>query len=119
MYHARVQRSDFHYDLPQDRIAQVPLAQRSASRLLVLDRMTGAFEDRGVRQLPALLAAGDLLVLNDTRVIPARVFGSKSSGGRVEILLERVVGEREALAHVRASKPVRPGLTIATPGGTI
>lgn len=112
-------RTDFSYDLPPELIAQVPLAERSAGRMLVLDRETGAIADRRVRELPAFLAPGDLLVLNDTRVVAARIFGSKPSGGRVEILLERSVGGREALAHVRASKPVRAGMEISTAGGPI
>jgi len=114
-----VLRTDFAYDLPPELIAQAPLPERSAGRLLVLDRHTGAFADRRVRDLPAFLSPGDLLVLNDTRVVAARVFGSKASGGRVEIFLERPVGELEALAQVRASKPVRAGLEIATAGGTV
>ncbi|MDE2447596.1 MAG: tRNA preQ1(34) S-adenosylmethionine ribosyltransferase-isomerase QueA [Gammaproteobacteria bacterium] len=112
-------RTDFAYDLPPELIAQAPLPERSAGRMLVLDRETGAISDRRVRDLPAFLDPGDLLVLNDTRVVAARVFGTKPSGGRVEILLERSVGEREALVQLRASKPVRDGLEISTPGGTI
>ena len=112
-------RTDFTYDLPPELIAQAPLPERSGGRMLVLDRETGAFADGRVRDLPAFLAPGDLLVLNDTRVVAARVFGTKASGGRVEVLLERHVGEHEALAQVRASKPAREGLEIATPGGTI
>jgi S-adenosylmethionine:tRNA ribosyltransferase-isomerase len=114
-----VLRADFTYDLPAGLIAQAPLAERSAGRMLVLDRASGAIADRRVRDLPDFLAPGDLLVLNDTRVVAARVFGTKPSGGRVEILLERPVGEREALAHVRASKPVREGTEIATAGGAV
>ena len=112
-------RTDFSYDLPPELIAQAPLPERSAGRMLVLDRATGAIADRRVRDLPGFLHPGDLLVLNDTRVVAARVFGSKPSGGRVEILLERPVGEREALVQLRASKPVRDGLEIATAGGTV
>ena len=112
-------RTDFTYDLPPELIAQAPLPERSAGRMLVLDRQTGTLADRQVRELPKFLAPGDLLVLNDTRVVAARVFGTKPSGGRVEILLERPVGELEALAQLRASKPVRDGLEISTPGGTI
>jgi S-adenosylmethionine:tRNA ribosyltransferase-isomerase len=114
-----VLRTDFTYDLPTELIAQAPLPERSAGRMLVLDRETGRIADRRVRDLPGFLAPGDLLVLNDTRVVAARLFGSKSSGGRVEILLERPVGECEALAHVRASKPVREGMEISTPGGAV
>ena len=112
-------RTDFAYELPPELIAQAPLPERSAGRMLVLDRETGAIADRRVRDLPAFLAPGDLLVLNDTRVVAARVFGSKPSGGRVEIFLERPVGEREALAQLRASKPVREGAEISTPGGAV
>ena len=112
-------RTDFAYDLPPELIAQAPLPERSAGRMLVLHRETGAIADRRVRDLPAFLNPGDLLVLNDTRVVAARVFGIKPSGGRVEILLERSVGEREALVQLRASKPVRDGLEISTPGGTL
>lgn len=112
-------RTDFTYDLPPELIAQAPLSERSAGRMLVLDRDTGAIADRRVRDLPALLAPGDLLVLNDTRVVAARVFGTKPSGGRVELLLERPVGEHEALVQLRASKPTRDGSEIATPGGAV
>ncbi|HET9108896.1 MAG TPA: tRNA preQ1(34) S-adenosylmethionine ribosyltransferase-isomerase QueA [Steroidobacteraceae bacterium] len=110
-------RTDFNYDLPPELIAQAPLPERSAGRMLVLDRETGAIQDRLVRELPAFLAPGDLLVLNDTRVVAARIFGTKPSGGRVEILLERAVAECEALVQLRASKPIREGLQVITPGG--
>lgn len=112
-------RTDFTYDLPPELIAQAPLPERSAGRMLVLDRDSGAIADRRVRDLPALLTPGDLLVLNDTRVVAARLFGTKPSGGRVELLLERPVGECEALVQLRASKPTRDGLEIATPGGEV
>jgi len=114
-----VLRTDFTYDLPPELIAQAPLPERSAGRMLVLDRGTGAISDRRIRDLPGFLAPGDLLVLNDTRVVAARVFGTKPSGGRVELLLERPVGEREALVQLRASKPIRDGLEISTPGGAV
>jgi S-adenosylmethionine:tRNA ribosyltransferase-isomerase len=114
-----VLRTDFSYELPAELIAQAPLAERSAGRMLVLDRSTGALADRRVRDLPGFLEPGDLLVLNDTRVVAARVFGSKPSGGRVEILLERAVGECEALVQMRASKPVREGLEVSTAGGAV
>ena len=103
-----VKRSDFHFDLPPELIAQEALDDRAASRLLVLDA-DGRIADRNFRDLPALLAPGDLLVFNDTRVLPARLHGHKDSGGQVEILVERLQGEHEALAQVRASKPPRPG----------
>lgn len=114
-----VLRTDFNYDLPSELIAQAPLPERSAGRMLVLDRETGAIQDRRVRELPGFLGPGDLLVLNDTRVVAARVFGTKPSGGRVEIFLERAVAGCEALVQLRASKPIREGLQITTPGGDV
>ncbi|WP_273526621.1 tRNA preQ1(34) S-adenosylmethionine ribosyltransferase-isomerase QueA [Pseudomonas sp.] len=98
---------DFDYHLPPECIAQAPLAERSASRLLVM--RGGALEDRAFVDLPALLAPGDLLVMNDTRVLHARLFGRKDSGGQVEVLVERVTGDDEVLAQVRASKSPKPG----------
>lgn len=114
-----MRRQDFAYDLPEELIAQAPLPERSASRLLVLDGATGALADRFVRDLPSLLEPGDLLVLNDTRVIAARLYGVKPTGGRVEILLERPLEANRALVHMRASKPVREGLEITTAAGPI
>lgn len=162
-----MRREDFSYNLPEELIAQVPLAERSASRLLVLDGATGAVADRTIRDLPEFLRPGDLLVFNDTRVVAARLVGSKPSGGRVEIFLERALDAggapnnvehqgaatdereraagserhgaaaelraaaasrarpeptasgREALVQLRASKPIREGLEITTPGGTV
>ncbi len=123
-----MQPADFAFDLPPELIAQAPLVERSASRLLVLPRIgdvpaagqpPGELRDLGIRDLPALLRAGDLLVLNDTRVIAARVMGSRPTGGRVEIFLERITGEDTALVQMRASKPVRPGLEVATAGGPV
>jgi S-adenosylmethionine:tRNA ribosyltransferase-isomerase len=104
--------ADFHYELPPDRIAQYPPARRGDSRLLVLDGATGGIEDRHFSDLPGYLRPGDLLVFNDTRVIPARLHGLKDSGGRVEVLVERLLDAKRALAHVRASKPPRPGREI-------
>ena len=112
-----MQRSDFHYDLPAELIAQAPLAERRASRLLVLDGANGALADRAFADLPHLLRAGDLLVFNDTRVLPARVVGRKPTGGRVEILLERLLGARRALVHLRASHKPQTGGEIELPGG--
>jgi S-adenosylmethionine:tRNA ribosyltransferase-isomerase len=112
-----MRRSDFAYDLPAELIAQRPLAQRSSSRLLHLDRASGAIRDLQFNAFPDLLRAGDLLVFNDTRVLPARVLGTKSTGGQAEILLERLLGERRILAQVRASKPLRAGVFVALPGG--
>lgn len=104
-----MRRSDFDFDLPEELIAQRPLPERSASRLLALDGPTGRLEDLGFRDLPRLLHPGDLLVFNDTRVIPARIFARKPSGGRVEVLIERLIDAQHALAHLRASKSPKPG----------
>jgi S-adenosylmethionine:tRNA ribosyltransferase-isomerase len=110
-------RSDFHFDLPHELIAQRPAEERSASRMLALDGATGALRDLSFRDLPNLLDSGDLLVFNDTRVVPARVHGHKDSGGKVEILLERAIDSRTALVHARASKGLKPGAQVALPGG--
>lgn len=114
-----LQRTDFWFDLPEALIAQAPLADRSASRLLLLDGRDGAVDHRQFRDLPRLLAPGDLLVFNDTRVIPARLFGNKDSGGRVEVLVERVLPRGQALAHVRASKRPRPGSRLLFGDGQV
>jgi S-adenosylmethionine:tRNA ribosyltransferase-isomerase len=105
-------RTDFHFELPKELIAQRPSEVRSGSRLLTLDGPTGAFADRQFRDFPGLLDQKDLLVFNDTRVIPARAFGVKDSGGRVELLLERALTANTALVHVRASKGLREGVTV-------
>ncbi|MFL6711136.1 MAG: tRNA preQ1(34) S-adenosylmethionine ribosyltransferase-isomerase QueA [Massilia sp.] len=102
--------SDFDFDLPPDRIAQTPLAERSASRLLHLDG--SSIIDRQFADIVDLLEAGDLLVMNDTRVLKARFFGVKASGGQVEVLVERVLDPRTVLAQVRASKSPKPGNVI-------
>ena len=108
--------ADFDYELPSERIAQQPLERRTDSRLMVLDRAGGKTSHRRFGELPTLLAAGDLLVLNDTRVIPARLFASKPTGGRVEILLlEREAGEGGAADWrwlLRASHPPKPGAVL-------
>ena len=119
VYHSRVNRNDFSYDLPPERIAQCPLEVRSASRMLTLDRVSGVWADGRMRDLPQLLQPGDLLILNDTRVVPARLHGVKPSGGQVELLLERACAECEVLVQLRASKPIRPGLMIRTAGGEL
>ena len=113
-----MKKSDFHYDLPPELIAQAPLAERSASRLLVVPADAPPYGDRQMRDLPEYLRAGDLLVFNDTRVIPARLHGMKESGGRVEILLERLTGAHEALAQVGASKSPKAGGRITLDEGT-
>ena len=107
-----MQVADFSFELPDELIASFPLAQRSASRLLCLDGTTGELEHRQFSELTDLLLPGDLLVFNDTRVIPARLFGKKESGGKVELLIERVTGEQTALAHLRASRAPKPGAIL-------
>jgi S-adenosylmethionine:tRNA ribosyltransferase-isomerase len=111
--------TDFHFDLPAELIAQQPLAERSASRLLHLDGANGSVADQQFAALPTLLRRGDLLVFNDTRVVAARIHGRKPSGGAVELLLERAVDEREALVQARASKGLRDGQQVLTAGGAI
>jgi S-adenosylmethionine:tRNA ribosyltransferase-isomerase len=112
-----LKRSDFHYDLPPELIAQAPLPERSASRLLVVPPVPAPLLDRGVRDLPEMLQPGDLLVFNDTRVIPARLHGQKSSGGRVEILIERLLPDARARVQLKASKSPKPGARIALDAG--
>jgi S-adenosylmethionine:tRNA ribosyltransferase-isomerase len=112
-----MRRTDFHFELPQELIAQQPTATRSASRLLLLDAAAGGQRDLQFRDFPSLLNAGDLLIFNDTRVIAARIFGVKESGGRVEILLERALTAATALVHLRASKSLKTGAMVQLPGG--
>jgi S-adenosylmethionine:tRNA ribosyltransferase-isomerase len=107
-----MQRTDFHFELPEALIAQQPAAERSGSRLLTLDGGSGALADRRFANLYDLLRPGDLLVFNDTRVIPARLFGRKESGGQVEVLVERITAECEVVAHLRASKSPKAGSRI-------
>jgi S-adenosylmethionine:tRNA ribosyltransferase-isomerase len=104
--------SDFDYSLPDQLIARYPLAQRGGSRLLHVDPASDAFVDRLFADLPALFRSGDLLVFNDTRVIKARLFGEKASGGRIEALVERVLSEHEALVFIRASHGPKPGTQL-------
>jgi S-adenosylmethionine:tRNA ribosyltransferase-isomerase len=110
--------ADFDYVLPPELIAQRPLATRSASRMLHLSAAS-ALADRWVSQLPELLQPGDLLVCNDTRVVPARVLGRKTTGGAVEVFLERALPGQRALVQARASKGVQAGLRITTNGGEV
>lgn len=112
-----MKKNDFHYELPSELIAQAPLAERSASRLLVVPPAPAPREDRVFRELPQLLQPGDLLVFNDTRVIPARLFGHKNTGGRVEILIERLLGGMEARAQIGVSKSPKEGARIALDAG--
>lgn len=107
-----MKKSDFVYLLPDALIAQKPLPDRDASRLLCLDRNTGQISDRQFTDFIDLINARDLLVFNDTRVIPARLFGKKSSGGKVEILIERILDDHHAIAHAKASKSPKPGTVV-------
>lgn len=113
-----LKKSDFHYDLPVELIAQQPLAERSASRLLELDVAGQTMVNRQFRDLPDLLRAGDLLVFNDTRVLPARLFGRKETGGAVEILIERVTGAHEATVQLGVSKKPKEGTAIELADGS-
>lgn len=112
-----MQLKDFYFDLPDELIARYPLEQRSASRMLCVDGNSGELNHRVFSDILDLLEPGDLLVFNDTRVIPARLFGQKESGGKVELLIERVTGEHEALAHVRSSRSPKPGAKLLLEGG--
>lgn len=104
--------SDFHYELPDALIARYPAAERTGSRMLVLDGVTGAIEHRQFVDLLDYLRSEDLLVFNNTRVIPARLFGAKESGGRIEILIERLLDTRTVLAHIRASRAPKSGTKV-------
>ncbi|MEH6637758.1 MAG: tRNA preQ1(34) S-adenosylmethionine ribosyltransferase-isomerase QueA [Porticoccaceae bacterium] len=106
----------FHYDLPPGLIANQPTAHRTDSRLLVLDGGTGELEDHPFTRLLDLVESGDLLVMNDTRVIPARLLGKKSTGGKIEILIERLLSDNTALAQVRASKSPKAGTELLIDG---
>jgi S-adenosylmethionine:tRNA ribosyltransferase-isomerase len=109
--------ADFHFELPEALIARHPLAERRASRLLVLDGETGTLNHRHFAELLDYLRPGDLMVFNNTRVIPARLFGQKASGGKLEILVERVLDSHRVLAHVRSSKSPKPGSMLLIDGG--
>lgn len=108
--------SDFDFELPPELIAQLPAPERGQSRLLHLDGVSGVLEDRQFGDLPQFLKAGDLLVFNDTRVIKARLFGVKDSGGKLEVLVERVLDEHHVLAHIRASHAPKPGSGLLLAG---
>jgi S-adenosylmethionine:tRNA ribosyltransferase-isomerase len=107
-----MQRSDFNYDLPDHLIAQFPPAKRGDSRLLHLDAGNDLLIDRHFSDFPKLLEPGDLLVFNNTRVMSARLYGHKETGGRVELLIERLLDDKTGLAHIKASKSPKPGSRI-------
>lgn len=107
-----MKKSDFSYRLPGHLIAQTPLPERSASRLLCMERASGRLNDQRFADFIDLIDSRDVLVFNDTKVIPARLFGSKTTGGKVEILIERILDDRQAVAHVKASKSPKPGAVI-------
>ncbi|GLQ31051.1 tRNA preQ1(34) S-adenosylmethionine ribosyltransferase-isomerase QueA [Litoribrevibacter albus] len=104
--------SKFHFDLPKELIASQPLESRSASRLLQVNGNTGEIAHGKFTDVISLLEAGDLLVFNNTRVIPARLFGQKESGGKIEVLVERVIDERNVLAHMRSNRSPKAGARI-------
>ncbi|MCE5180640.1 MAG: tRNA preQ1(34) S-adenosylmethionine ribosyltransferase-isomerase QueA [Betaproteobacteria bacterium] len=108
--------SDFDFELPAELIAQLPAPERGQSRLLHLDGASGVLDDRQFSDLQQFLKAGDLLVFNDTRVIKARLFGVKDSGGKLEVLVERVLDQHDALAHIRASHAPKPGSSLLLAG---
>ncbi len=111
--------ADFRYDLPEALIAQYPLEKRSDSRLLALDGSTGAIDDLLFKALPSLLNSNDLLVFNNTRVMAARLYGHKESGGKLEVLIERVLDNHRVVAHIRASKSPKAGSRIILGDGII
>lgn len=113
-----MKKSDFNFELPPELIAQAPLAERSASRLLFLDVAGQRREDHQFRELPDFMRAGDLLVFNDTRVLPARLHGRKDTGGATEILIERVTGEHEATVQLGVSKKPKEGGRIELADGS-
>ncbi|GLS82939.1 tRNA preQ1(34) S-adenosylmethionine ribosyltransferase-isomerase QueA [Paraferrimonas haliotis] len=114
-----MQVSDFNFDLPDELIARYPTAQRNASRLLCLEGDSGRLDDRQFCDLLDQVEAGDLMVFNNTRVIPARVFGKKASGGKIEVLVERVLDDKRFLAHVRSSKSPKAGSMLHFEGDRV
>lgn len=108
-----MRRTDFTFELPEDLIAQQPVAERSASRLLVLDGQTGSTEDKVFTDLFDFIQAGDVLVFNNTQVIPARLHGKKSSGGKIEVLVERIINKNTVHAHIRSSKSPKAGTELS------
>jgi S-adenosylmethionine:tRNA ribosyltransferase-isomerase len=110
--------SDFQFDLPPELIAQQPLYSRSDSRMLCVSRQRGELSDRNFRDLPELLREGDLLVFNNTKVIPARLFGRKETGGKVEVMLERMIDDQQCIAQLRDSTTLKPGGKILLEDGS-
>ncbi|MBO6258356.1 MAG: tRNA preQ1(34) S-adenosylmethionine ribosyltransferase-isomerase QueA [Succinivibrio sp.] len=110
-------RSDFNFDLPKELIAIYPSEERTGCRMLCLDGNSGTLEDRHFYELKNYLHSGDLLVFNDTKVIPARMYGKKDTGGNVEVLIERITSLSSALCHIRASKAPKEGCEITVEGG--
>ena len=108
--------SDFSFDLPTELIARFPKADRTGSRLMLLEGDSGAITDLGFKDILAQLNAGDLMVFNNTRVIPARMFGQKSTGGKIEVLVERLIDKNTVLAHIRASKSPKIGTELVLEG---
>ena len=107
-----MKKSDFYFSLSPELIAQYPLAQRVSSKLLVYSRQNQQYSHHIFHELPQLLLPNDLLVMNNTRVIPARLYGRKKTGGVIECLVERIVGDNLALLHIKASKAPKPGAEI-------
>ena len=108
--------SDFHFDLPENLIAHYPTEKRSSSRLMHLNGNSGEVLHKQFSHIVELIDEGDLLIFNNTRVIPARLLGQKESGGKVEVLIERVLDEHRVLAHVRASKSPKVGSKLMLEG---
>ena len=110
--------TDFAYELPENLIAHYPLEQRSASRLLTLDRSTGQIADQQFTNIVDYLNPGDVLVMNNSKVIPARIYGQKTTGGKIELLIERVIDAQSAWCHIKSSKPLKPGQSFILQDGT-
>lgn len=111
-------RSDFNFDLPHELIAEYPSEARTGCRMLCLNGSDGSYSDQHFYDLKNFLQPGDLLVFNDTKVIPARLYGHKETGGAVEFLIERIVSDTSALSHMKASKACKAGAVIALEGGS-
>lgn len=112
-----MQRQDFYYELPEELIAHYPAPERGESRLLVMDGCTGELEHCQFEDLLQLVTPGDVMVFNDTRVIPARMYGQKETGGKLEILVERVLNNSDVLVHIRSSKSPKAGALIQLDNG--